>query len=97
MKAWGRAAARGALATILFVTGVSAGASARGGERAEVCSAGLSGERHAGLDEDGDAIADSDDWCPDTPKGARVRANGCAGWEVPQDCTPSVSSREDAP
>lgn len=64
---------------------------------ARVCSAGLSGERYAGLDEDGDAIPDSDDWCPDTPSGTRVRANGCAGWEVPHDCTPSTPVAAPAP
>lgn len=74
-----------------------AAAPAQAGGIAEVCSAGLSGERHAGLDEDGDAIPDSDDWCPDTPEGARVRANGCAGWEVPYDCTPSAPVATPAP
>jgi OOP family OmpA-OmpF porin len=88
LKAWGIAAVQGVLAAVLLATGGVAATPAQAGGIAEVCSAGLSGERHAGLDEDADAIPDSDDWCPDTPEGARVRASGCAGWEVPYDCTP---------
>lgn len=73
---------RGARVVMLVLAAVPAQA----GPLVEACSAGLSGERYAGLDEDGDAIPDSDDWCPDTPEGARVRADGCAAWEVPHDC-----------
>lgn len=86
MKAW--------LLVLLLALAV---APARADGIAEACSAGLSGERHAGLDEDGDAIPDSDDWCPDTAEGARVRANGCTGWEVPYDCTPSTPVAAPAP
>lgn len=84
-------------AALLVLLLALAAASARAGVNAGVCSAGLSGERHAGLDEDGDAVPDSDDWCPDTPEGARVRANGCADWEVPYDCTPPTPVAAPAP
>jgi OmpA-OmpF porin, OOP family len=51
-----------------------------------VCGAGVPGVRQAGVDDDVDSIPDSDDWCPDTPAGTRVGANGCADWEVPVRC-----------
>jgi OOP family OmpA-OmpF porin len=55
---------------------------------APICTTVLPGEgdRHAGLDLDGDAIPDSEDWCALTPAGARVGPNGCADWEIPVAC-----------
>lgn len=51
-----------------------------------VCAAGPSGDRPAGIDADGDGVADSEDWCPRSSAGDRVGSNGCAAWEVPVDC-----------
>lgn len=36
-------------------------------------------QHRAGKDSDGDGVPDPRDRCPDTPKGARVDANGCTG------------------
>ncbi len=61
--------------------------------RPTMCSVGVPGDRHAGLDDDRDGVVDSDDWCPDTAAGTRVGANGCADWDVPTRCdrpTPEV-------
>ena len=52
----------------------------------KVCTASPLGDHPAGLDEDGDAIPDSEDWCPDTQLGTRVGHTGCADWEVPVEC-----------
>ncbi len=55
---------------------------------APICSTVLpgEGERHAGVDLDGDAIPDSEDWCALTPPATRVGPNGCADWEIPVTC-----------
>jgi len=55
---------------------------------APICTTVLPGEgdRHAGLDLDGDAIPDSEDWCALTPANTRVGPNGCADWEIPVTC-----------
>ena len=75
------------IATLLMLvaaTPAAAGAAAAYG--VTVCSAGRSGDHPAGIDEDGDAIPDSEDWCADSAPGTRVGPNGCADWEVPVDC-----------
>jgi OOP family OmpA-OmpF porin len=69
----------------LFLAAHAAAAGAPG-YAANACSAGLSSERHAGLDGDLDAVPDSEDWCPYSKEGARVGPNGCADWEMPVDC-----------
>jgi len=63
---------------------------------APVCEVGRQGEHNAGLDEDGDAIPDSEDWCEGTLPGTRVGPNGCADWEVPVDCgsTPAAPAQQ---
>ena len=73
------------LASLLF-TLVAAAAPAS----AQVCSTLLPGEgdRHAGVDYDGDGIPDSDDWCATSPAGARVAPTGCADGEIPVACEP---------
>jgi OmpA-OmpF porin, OOP family len=54
---------------------------------ARICNAGLPGDHRAGLDDDGDAIPDSEDWCAQTPAGARVGSDGCGPGEVPVGCS----------
>jgi len=51
-----------------------------------VCRAGLHGDHPAGLDQDGDAVPDSEDWCSATPAGTRVGPNGCAAGEIEVAC-----------
>jgi OOP family OmpA-OmpF porin len=75
---------RSSLAVLLLLA-VTAPATALPGAR--VCNAGLPGDHRAGLDDDGDAIPDSEDWCAQTPAGARVGADGCAPGEVPVGCS----------
>lgn len=53
---------------------------------ADVCQAGLRGTHAAGLDEDGDGVPDSEDWCTRTPAGARVGSNGCPTGQVDVSC-----------
>jgi len=53
---------------------------------APVCQAGLHGDHPAGLDQDGDSIPDSEDWCASTPAGSRVGPNGCATGEIEVTC-----------
>lgn len=69
----------------LLLLALSAPAAAIPG--AKVCNAGLPGDHRAGLDDDGDAIPDSEDWCAQTPAGARVGSDGCAPGEVPVGCS----------
>ncbi|HUR40901.1 MAG TPA: OmpA family protein [Verrucomicrobiae bacterium] len=57
---------------------------------APVCQAGLHGDHPAGLDQDGDAVPDSEDWCAQTAQGARVGANGCAAGQVEVACINSL-------
>ena len=56
---------------------------------AMVCTSVLpgEGERNAGIDDDRDGVPDSEDWCAQSPAGARVGPTGCADWEVPVVCT----------
>ena len=64
---------------------------------APACEVGRPGDHYAGLDDDGDAIPDSEDWCEGTKPGTRVGPNGCADWEVPVDCgTPPAPEGEAA-
>lgn len=51
-----------------------------------VCQAGLHGDHPAGLDQDGDRIPDSEDWCSGTPAGAKVNPDGCATGEIDVAC-----------
>ena len=37
-------------------------------------------------DSDGDGVLDADDWCPDTPQGARVDEHGCAQKQEVEVC-----------
>ena len=53
---------------------------------APVCQAGLHGDHPAGLDQDGDTVPDSEDWCSRTPAGQRVGANGCGVAEIQVVC-----------
>lgn len=53
---------------------------------APVCSAGPAGDHPAGIDEDGDGVVDSQDWCPSSGAGDRVGSNGCAAWDIPVNC-----------
>jgi len=53
---------------------------------APVCQVGLHGDHPAGLDQDGDAVPDSEDWCSRTPAGVRVGPNGCATGEIDIAC-----------
>jgi len=75
---------RSSLAVLLLLA-LSAPAAAIPGAR--VCNAGMPGDHRAGLDDDGDTIPDSEDWCAQTPAGARVGADGCAPGEVPVGCS----------
>jgi OmpA-OmpF porin, OOP family len=54
---------------------------------ARICNAGLPGDHRAGLDDDGDGIPDSEDWCAQTPAGAHAGSDGCAPGEVPVGCS----------
>jgi OOP family OmpA-OmpF porin len=73
------------LAPLLF-TLVAAAAPAPAS--AQVCTTLLPGEgdRHAGVDYDGDGIPDSEDWCATSPERVRVGPTGCADWEIPVTC-----------
>ena len=53
---------------------------------AAVCDAGMDGAHPAGADHDRDGVPDSEDWCPQTPDGVRVGANGCADGEIAVTC-----------
>ena len=53
---------------------------------APICQAGLHGDHPAGLDQDGDTIPDSEDWCSRTPAGQRVGANGCGVADIQVVC-----------
>lgn len=53
---------------------------------APVCQVGLHGDQTAGLDQDGDGVVDSEDWCVNSAAGARVEPNGCAKGEVEVVC-----------
>lgn len=66
---------------------------------APVCTTVLpgEGERHAGVDLDGDAIPDSEDWCAQTPPNTRVGPSGCADWEIPVSCEKEVPVPPPAP
>jgi OmpA-OmpF porin, OOP family len=75
---------RSSLAVLLLLA-LSAPAAAIPGAR--ICNAGLPGDHRAGLDDDGDTIPDSEDWCAQTPAGARVGSDGCAPGEVPVGCS----------
>lgn len=70
---------------VLLLLALSAPAAALPGAR--VCNAGLPGDHRAGIDDDGDTIPDSEDWCAQTPAGARVGSDGCAPGEVPVGCS----------
>lgn len=59
-----------------------------------VCGAGPDGDRPAGMDADGDGVADSNDWCPKSGAGERVNSDGCASWQVPVDCTRVAAAPE---
>jgi len=86
------------LASALFVVlAAAAPVAAAPAYGATVCSAGLPGEHPAGLDQDGDAIPDSEDWCTDTRPGTRVGPTGCADWEVPVDCADAGSGLAPSP
>lgn len=56
------------------------------GHAAPVCQAGLHGDHPAGLDQDGDTVPDSEDWCSRTPAGQRVGANGCGVADIQVVC-----------
>lgn len=53
---------------------------------APVCQVGLHGDHPAGLDQDGDGVVDSEDWCANSAAGAKVGPNGCATGEVEVVC-----------
>jgi OOP family OmpA-OmpF porin len=53
---------------------------------ASICQAGLHGDHPAGLDQDGDTVPDSEDWCSRTPAGQRVGANGCGVADIQVVC-----------
>lgn len=75
------------VAAVVFGTataGKPAWATAR--DATPVCQAGLHGDHPAGLDQDGDAVPDSEDWCSRTPAGQRVGANGCGVAEIQVVC-----------
>lgn len=66
---------------------------------APICTTVLpgEGERHAGVDLDGDAIPDSEDWCALTPPDTRVGPSGCADWEIPVSCEREMPVPASAP
>ena len=83
------------LATLLIVLSAAAPMAAS----APVCTTVLpgEGERHAGVDLDGDAIPDSEDWCAQTPPNTRVGPSGCADWEIPVSCEKDIPVPPAAP
>lgn len=56
------------------------------------CASDDDGSHAAGLDGDRDGMPDSEDWCPDSPDGARIGANGCAPGEIRVSCKPSAAA-----
>ena len=82
------------LTTILAVLAVACFGTATASSKAwadaayavPVCQAGLHGDHPAGMDQDGDAVPDSEDWCSATPAGAHVGPNGCATGEIEVAC-----------
>lgn len=53
---------------------------------APVCQVGRHGDHPGGLDQDGDGVVDSEDWCANSAAGARVEPDGCARGEVEVVC-----------
>lgn len=74
------------LAVACFGTTTASRAWAEAAYAAPVCQAGLHGDHPAGLDQDGDSIPDSEDWCSSTPAGSHVGPNGCATGEIEVAC-----------
>lgn len=74
------------LAVACFGATAASKAWAEAAYTAPVCQAGLHGDHPAGLDQDGDSIPDSEDWCSGTPAGSRVGPNGCATGEIEVAC-----------
>lgn len=79
------------LAAAVFGTATAAKpAWATSAHAAPVCQAGLHGDHPAGLDQDGDTVPDSEDWCSRTPAGQRVGANGCGAADIQVACDRGV-------
>ena len=74
------------IALLVTLAAAAPCAIAGGLDAAPICEVGRQGDHYAGLDDDGDAVPDSEDWCEGTKPGTRVGPNGCAAWEVPVDC-----------
>jgi outer membrane protein OmpA-like peptidoglycan-associated protein len=62
------------------------------------CDVGLNGDNAAGTDADADGVPDSEDWCGQSSKGARVGPNGCGLGEIAEDCGPrAMAEKEEKP
>jgi OmpA-OmpF porin, OOP family len=73
-------------ATMVALLGPAQAADSTPSYAAPVCQVGLHGDHPAGLDQDGDGVVDSEDWCANSPAGARVEPNGCAKGEIEVVC-----------
>jgi OmpA-OmpF porin, OOP family len=83
-----------ALLALLAAAGVGAVSAAEAAGTpswsAPVCQVGLHGDQPAGLDQDGDGIPDSEDWCSGSAAGAKVQPNGCALGEIDVACDQGI-------
>lgn len=79
------------LSAVLAVIAVASAGLAIAGDAtpsysAPICQVGLHGDHPAGLDQDGDGVPDSEDWCANSAAGARVEPDGCARGEIEVAC-----------
>jgi outer membrane protein OmpA-like peptidoglycan-associated protein len=86
-----------AAATFSLMAAAAAEPRATASSSTPVCGAGPTGDRPAGMDADGDGVADSEDWCPRSGAGDHVGANGCAAGEIHVDCERIAGAPQPAP
>lgn len=75
-----------ALGAVVFGMSTAVAGEAAAPYAAPVCQVGLHGDHPGGLDQDGDGIVDSEDWCASSAAGAKVGPNGCAAGEIEVVC-----------